>query len=277
MSNLPQKQTQAISHFKSDQEEAVKLHEGYKKMRDFVPNDWEKITKDIIGLASSLGIKEYSSQEIEYIIDFLKQEARDFSFSELKKGVNMAVAGKLTNSKGEEIKPYGSLLNFIGSVMGAYRKHRARHLASIKKEPTAEEKEALEKKKKENFNQDMEDSFKILRRREKQNNFEFTYSQGIAFYDCLKHFGMMPEYRSDKLWKQALYMVRDDMKGSKDEDSKAILLSFINPEKGLSPKQYSRKLNATIGHYKRLLLIKFLEEDLKFFESLEQAREELEK
>lgn len=258
-------------------EKVVELNSGTKKMRNYNDSDWQKIAVELTGLSVLLGVKDITPDQIKYIVDFFKAQTKDFSWSEFKYALELNIAGKLDSM----VKPYGSILNYVGSILSEYRNFRRKHLAKSKHQPTPEEIEAEKKKKMAEFNMDMQNVFFDLNERFKLKKYDFTYSEGILFYDCLSHLDIIPEYKTTapevakELWNKSKRQAVEYLAGSSDKETKQILKSFSEAVE-LDQKQESRKKAIITSLYKGNLLLKFLEE-CEIFNDLIEAKESLKK
>lgn len=246
----------------------LELDKGTRKMRTYKESDWEKFTMEIAGMSAIMGLKKVTDQEIKFIIDFLKAKGNDMSYSELTNAFQMNLAGEF----GDIVKPYGSIINHVGEIMAKYRSYRMKVKARQKPKPIVKS----EDQKKQEFNKMIEEAFESLCKRFKTKSYGFTYSEGIMYYDALKHLKIMPEYKDKKLWELSMRQAVETLAGSTDKESKQILSSFKDAGQELDQRLHNRKKAMITNIYKGHLLLKFLEES-EFFDSLEEARETLKK
>ena len=131
--------------------QTLTIHFTKKKFRDFEDFEINVISQKINMVSYSCGVREpLEDFECLVIANFLKNEFKDFSISELEAAADKYSAGKL-DFNDSHYQVFGK--NFIGSVLKSYRTYRNKQLKSYheemkehnKKEPTMEEKQEIEK------------------------------------------------------------------------------------------------------------------------------------
>jgi hypothetical protein len=256
----------------SPKELAIKLHTGTKKMRTYSDKDFDKIRLEISGLALLLGLKEITPMEVGYTVDFLKAEAKDFSFTEFKHALTLNTSGKLE----EHVKPFGSILNYVGAILREYRKYRSKHLARAEKVEERPSKEQIEASKI-NLYQDI---FEELNKNYKNGTFIFSYIDSIKYFDTLNHFGLLPKYKEEKpetakeLWLQAEENLKTRYNGSLDRESRSIM-GYLNDKSNGISDNIKEKLTATQTKiYKGLILTHFLKDCAEIIEDLNELKNE---
>ena len=233
----------------SQKDKVIQLHEGTKKFRTFKDSEWERIGMEISGLAVLLGVKQITDGEVKYVVDFLKAEAKDFSYSEFKHALHLNTAGRF----GEIIKPFGSILNYVGSIISEYRKYRAKYLAK----KTPEKVELTEEQKKQAEVDINEEVFKELCDRFRANKINFTYIDSIKYFNCLKWLNIMPDYKDKNLWELAKEKLKENYRGSLDKESRLTLSYLEGKEPSLSKELEGRLNKNQINIYKGLLLDRY--------------------
>jgi len=267
MSNIVKIEDQNLT----PKELVISLNDGTKKMRKFSSSDWERVSMEIAGLSVLLGVKNVTDMEVKHVVDFLRAEAKDFSYSEFRHALQLNTGGKF----GEIIKPFGSILNYVGAVISEYRKYRSKHLAQPKTvivEPTKEEKEEKALNIREEVFNELNDYYK-------KGQISFTFLNSVKFYDTLEGLGLIPKYKdvnpkiAKELWDEAEVQLKKNFTGSLDKESRSIV-SYLNDKgRGLSDALIKRLYRSRVNIYKGLILTYFLKESNEIIDDLNDLRQ----
>jgi len=114
---------------------SIQLHQSENiKLRDYKDHDLVKITTQLIGLSSLLGLKELGAKESVLMADFITDQFKELTIEEVSEAFKMNVSGRLLDSKGEKTKPYGTLnVDYVGTVLALYRVNKSNELRKINK------------------------------------------------------------------------------------------------------------------------------------------------
>ncbi len=247
------------------------------KLRDYQANDLAKITTQLIGLSSLMGLRELTAMEAVAISDFIAEEFKDFTFQEVQHAFKMNAANKLLDSKGEKAKPYGSLnIDYVGTVLGLYREHRTKELRRINKAAPIPEKS--QEQKDIELKQLMNEVFDEMNEHYKNGVLSFSFNNGIKYYGCLKYFNMLPDYKkrqievAKELWGKAKEMTLNSYMGSLDSNSRKIIAHLNDSKTPLSNDLLEKVRISTENNYKGLLVNKCLTDFSEFYDDLNECK-----
>lgn len=140
-----------MTALKTTDKKAIELHFGTKKIRNFAEGEIEKGAQLVNTWSFTAGIREpLEAAEVHFVLNFLKNQFKDFSFTEVQEAFDLYSAGKLEFFESH----FQSFTNdFISKVLISYKKYRNKALALYhrelekmqeEKEPTQEEKDQIE-------------------------------------------------------------------------------------------------------------------------------------
>lgn len=253
--------------------ELIRIHESTKKLRLFTPEDWTRVALQFQGLSKLMGLKDIPPESCKFMIDFVKEEFKDFSFSEIENALKFNLAGKLE----EKVQPYGQFnINYLSDVLILYRKKRQKELSKNIKlfqmpEKTQEEKDN-------ELKQVMDEVFDELNDHYKNKVTSFSFINGVKYYGCLKYFSMMPNYKekqrktADDLWVNAKKATSDSYMGSLDSESRKIIAYLKDSKTPISDELLSKVQVATTNNYKGLLVTHCLNEFKEVYDDLIEAK-----
>lgn len=108
-------------------------HRSFLKIREFQDGQWEELGKRIDAVSMGIQKEPITRERMILIIDILKKKFSDFGMNEIIEAFTMAFAKEI-----EVDKTYGNLtVEWIASVLVAYRKYRNKHIALFEKDKEA--------------------------------------------------------------------------------------------------------------------------------------------
>lgn len=258
----------------------VKIHNEHKKLRAFTPEDWGSIAIRFQGLSSFMGLKELSPENTKAMVDFCRDEFIDFSFTEIQTAFKMNLADKLPDSKGEKTIAYGSFnIDYVGTVLGLYRKYRTLELRKVNKAVVVEKTDI---QKKIELDKSMRESFKGMNEYFKSGEASLGTNQAKGYYECLEYFKILPTYTGKQegvpkeLWEKAKQMQMNKLITSSSmvsiENRKMIAL-IKNPKDTVSDELRKKAVSAVKSNYKLLLVSKCLTDYKDMFDDLEEVKQ----
>jgi hypothetical protein len=252
-------------------EEVIKLHFETRKFKDFQNKDWDILAEQISQLAALIGIKNIEPEEINFIIEYLKR-SNDLSYWEFTKALQLNMDRKLP----EYTEHYGAITNYIGGVIAQYRRFRAKYLAQHQqKEPelTEQEKTELEEKKKEEHNEIMLDILKELDQNFRNGTYLFSEDIGVKYYNCLKYFGLMPEFKDKERYQKARLKLISKYERSFDKDEQRRVKFLKGEEHDLAQHTQNIVTNQVLNVYRGYLVERVLLEAKDAFDTLYEYKE----
>lgn len=113
----------------------ITYHKNFLKIKEFGGVQWEELGKRIDVMSMGIQKEPIPAPRMVLIIDILKNKFSDFGINEIIEAFSMAFAREI-----EVDKTYGNLtVEWIASVLAAYRKYRNKHIALFEKEKDKEE------------------------------------------------------------------------------------------------------------------------------------------
>lgn len=274
MSNIVKKESKAnlMERIQSlpAKDQVIELHKGTKKMRYLSEQDWEHITAEIAGMAMLLNISKITAQEVNFVIDFLKAEAKDISLSEFKYALTLNLSEKME----KKVEAYGSIINYVGGILAEYRRYRQKHLIRDKEDFV----EISEEEKKKIEIDLMKDIFDELNEKFKKGLSNFSYIDTVKYFNCLKFYEMMPDYKNrdpedaKKLWLKSKKILENNYASSIDKESRSITSYLRGHTCDLREDLVKKVSKSRENIYKGLLLNKYINECLDFTEDLNELK-----
>lgn len=196
------------------------------------------------------------------LIDFCINNLSSFTVSEIKHAFTLAVAGKLevdANSY-QSFNPV-----FVADILNAYKNYTTKknyHMKELDevKEKTQEEKDDINRAMMLDILNELNESF--------QNKvYLFSYANGIKYYNCLRYFNLMPDYKDKNLWDKAKKQTIDRFKTSLDKESRSIT-AYLTKSIETTESNQSKARSCNENIYKGLLVEKYLKDTSDFEDSL---------
>lgn len=252
---------------------SIQLHQSENiKLRDYKDHDLVKITTQLIGLSSLLGLKELGAKESVLMADFITDQFKELTIEEVSEAFKMNVSGRLLDSKGEKTKPYGTLnVDYVGTVLALYRVYKSNELRKINKAAPipmkTEEQKELELK------TTMDEIFDELNTLFKQNILKYSVHNGVKYYGCLIYFNLLRPESDRELWNKAIEQEKLKYVGSFDTDSRKAV-AYLMDSKGATKNDINKRVDISVkNRYKNLLASKCILELKDFYDDLNDVNE----